>query len=130
MVLLLKTVGLELGGHVTLQQGAAVSGCILVGAGVLGLIVLGCLPRQVTQPLVTQAARLSGAAVALILTHIALVAAVNGAPNPGFAQLLVNMNTLVIAIAAVFLFGSQLGWQSGLGMALAAVGLGLVLCSS
>ena len=129
LVLLLKAIGLELGGHVSLQQGAAVAGCILAGAGLLGLLVLACLPRSVTVALVPQAGRLAGAAIAIILTQIALVAAVNGAPNPGFAHLVVNFNMLLVTIAAVFLFGSRLGWQSGLGMAVAAAGLGLVLCS-
>jgi drug/metabolite transporter (DMT)-like permease len=129
LVLLLKVVGLKLGGSLSLQQGAGVAGCVLVGAGALGLAVLACLPREITVPLRPHASWLAGAAVALVLSQIAVVAAINGAPNPGFAHLVVNFNMLLVTVAAVFLFGSRLGWQSAVGMAVAAAGLALVLCS-
>jgi drug/metabolite transporter (DMT)-like permease len=120
---------MQLGGTISLQQGAGVASLVLVCAGLLGLLVLACLPRTTLRPLKPQAGLIVGAAVAMILAQIAMVAAINQAPNPGFAHLVINFNMLVVTVAAACLFGSQLGWRSALGMGVAATGLAMVLLS-
>jgi len=130
LVLLLKAMGEQLRpATVTLQQGAAIASAVLLGAGLLGAVLLCLLPRSVRQPLRKMSGKLVAAAAAIVVTQMLLVAAVNGAPNPGFAHLVVNFNMVVVTIAAIFLFGSRLGAQAAIGMLVAVAGLALVLCS-
>ena len=125
LVLLLKGIGNRLGG-VTWQQGMAIAALVLVGAGVLGACVLAVVPCA---PVAAQVpGLLVGASLALIATQMALVVAINGAPNPGFAHIAINFNALLVAVASVGLFGSRLGLRAGIGIVVAMGGLALVLC--
>lgn len=129
VILLLKAVGQQLGHPLSVAHGAAITGAVMLGAGMLGAAILLALPRNTTQVLRGQVGRLAAAACCLVLTHVALVVAVNRAANPGFAHLVVNFNMVLVVLASTLLFGSRLGWQAGLGVAVTVLGLALVLCS-
>lgn len=129
VILLLKAVGQHLGNPLSVSQGAAITGAVMLGAGMLGAAILLALPRHTTQVMRGHVGCLAAATCCLVLTHVALVVAVNRSSNPGFAHLVVNFNVVLVVLASTVLFGSRLGWQAGLGVAVTILGLALVLCS-
>lgn len=55
-----------------------------------------------------------------------MVRAIDQAPNPGYAMAVVGLQSLVVTVAAFILFGSELSWDKGLGVALSVLGIGLL----
>jgi uncharacterized membrane protein len=77
---------------------------------------------------VPAAARLpiAGLGLAIVAFNLSTIGALQRAPNPGFVEAISALRVVIVALAAVPLFGASLEPIHLLGMALAVAGLVLV----
>ena len=66
---------------------------------------------------------LIAAALLSYLGNLFMVKALGMAPNPAFAKAFVGLEFVIVGLAAVFLFGSQLTFPNMIGIVLTIVGL-------
>jgi hypothetical protein len=66
------------------------------------------------------------AAVASFFGNLCLLKAINEAPNAGYPTAIVSFQMVVVTLASVWLFAAQFSVIKGLGVLLAALGIGLI----
>ena len=71
---------------------------------------------------------LVGVAVLVILTQIGIMTSVVRSPNPGYAYIIINANVLLVLLGAWLFFHLRVTIMSGIGVAVALIGIVLVIC--
>jgi len=77
------------------------------------------VPLEVSQ---YQLGLLIASAIAGVAGNIFILDSMNIAPNPGYTLAIVGLNTVLVAIASIFIFGSELTLLKGAGVILAVAG--------
>ena len=112
--------------------------CVFVVVGVLGalglLLARACSPdtlarlRQDVRGTPALGWSALGIGVLVVCTQLGILVAVNACTNPGYAHMIINLNVLLVLLGSYLFFGITVSGMSGAGVAVAVVGVSLVIC--